>query len=146
MTARSLEAWEKMRIIGIVALVFGLMTILAGGRALFGDEAAKAAAGAAVPFVLWFNFVAGFAYVVAGIGLIMRAPWAAWLSALIAAATVLVFLAFGVHVMTGGAYEMRTVAAMTLRSLVWVGIAIFAWRTIGPSSGGKAHRRTAAPG
>ena len=73
-----------MRIIGIVALVFGLMTIVAGGRALFGDEAARAAAGAAVPFVLWFNFLAGFAYVVAGAGLIMRAPWGAWLSALVA--------------------------------------------------------------
>ena len=79
-----------MRIIGIVALVFGLVTVVAGGRALFGDEAARAAVGAAVPFVLWFNFAAGFAYVVAGIGLLMQSPWAAWLSALIAAATLLV--------------------------------------------------------
>ena len=127
-----------MRIIGIVALLFGLLTIWSGGRALFGDEAARAAVGAAVPFVLWFNFVAGFAYVVAGIGLFMRSPWAAWLSALIAAATVLVFLAFGMHVMLGGDFETRTVGAMTLRSLVWTGIAIFAWRAIGPSGGGKA--------
>jgi hypothetical protein len=34
----------------------------------------------------------------------------------------LVFAAFGVHVITGGAYEMRTAAAMTLRSLVWLAI------------------------
>jgi len=132
-----------MRIIGIVAMVFGLMTIVAGGRALFGDEAARAAAGAAVPFVLWFNFMAGFAYVVAGAGLLMRAPWGAWLSAMIAAATILVFLAFGLHVMIGGAYEMRTVAAMTLRSLVWIGIAIFAWRAVGRREG---NGRTAAVG
>ena len=135
-----------MRIIGIVALLFGLLTILSGGRALFGDEAARAAVGDAVPFVLWFNFVAGFAYVVAAIGLFMRSPWAAWLSALIAVATVVVFAAFGVYVMGGGAFEMRTVGAMTLRSLVWAGIAIFAWRTIGPSGGGKAHGRTPALG
>lgn len=79
-----------------------------------------------MPFVLWFNFGAGFAYVAAGIGLLLRLPWTVWLSALIAASTVLVFLAFGVHVLTGGAYEMRTVGAMALRSSVWIGIAIVA--------------------
>ena len=36
---------------------------------LFGGEAARAAAGQFMPFVLWFNFIAGFAYVVAGVGL-----------------------------------------------------------------------------
>jgi hypothetical protein len=111
---------------GILAILFGVLTIASGGRALFGDEAARKAVGAAVPFVLWFNFGAGFAYVLAGIGLLMKRRWAVWLSALIAAGTVLVFLAFGVHVVLGGAYEMRTVGAMTLRSLVWIGIAIVA--------------------
>lgn len=118
----------KYRIAGVVAVMFGLLTIVSGGRALFGDEAARAAVGAAVPFVLWFNFCAGFAYIAAGVGLIMRSRWAAWLSTLIAAATVVVFLAFGVHVLSGGAYEMRTVGAMSLRSIVWVAIAILAWR------------------
>lgn len=40
----------------------------------------------------------------------------------------LVFLAFGVHVALGGAWERRTVVAMTLRTLVWAGIAAIAWR------------------
>ncbi len=115
-------------VVAIVALVFGALTIVSGGRALFGDEAARAAVGAAVPFVLWFNFGAGFAYVAAGFGLLMRSRWSAWLSALIATATVLVFLAFGIHVASGGAYEMRTVIAMAFRSLVWIAIAFFAWR------------------
>jgi hypothetical protein len=120
-----------MRIVGIVALVFGLLTIVSGGRALFGDEAAREAVGAAVPFVLWFNFAAGFAYVAAGLGLMWSSPWGAALSALIAAATCLVFTAFGLHVFFGGAYEMRTVGAMTLRSVVWLAFALAAWRTIG---------------
>lgn len=120
-----------MKAVGIVALVFGLLTIVSGGRALFGDETARAAVGAAVPFVLWFNFVAGFAYVAAGVELLRRSPWAVWLSGLIAAATILVYLAFGVHVLLGGAYEMRTVAAMALRSLVWLAIAVHSYRAIG---------------
>lgn len=113
-----------------MALLFGVLTIFSGGQALFGDEAAREAVGAAVPFVLWFNFCAGFAYVIAGIGLFMNSRWAPLLSAIIAVATIAVFMAFAIHIYSGGAYEMRTAGAMTLRSLVWVVIAIFAWRTI----------------
>ena len=47
---------------------------------------------------------------------------------LVAVATALVFLAFGVHVALDGAWERRTLIAMTLRTLVWVGIAAMAWR------------------
>ena len=111
-----------------VAVLCGLLTVLSGGRTLFGGEAARLAAGAIVPFVLWFNFLAGFAYIVAGVGLWMRRRWAAWLAIVITVATALVFLAFGVHVALGGAWERRTVVAMTLRTLVWAGIAAIAWR------------------
>jgi hypothetical protein len=111
-------------VLGVVAVLFGLLTIISGGRVLFGDVAVRAAAGAVVPFVLWFNFLAGLAYVAAGLGLVMRRRWAVWLSIVIATATVLVFAAFGLHVWNGGAYEPRTVAAMSLRSIVWIAIAI----------------------
>ncbi|MBT7362421.1 MAG: hypothetical protein HN813_10605 [Rhodospirillaceae bacterium] len=117
-------------IAAIVALAFGALTVLSGGRALFGAAEARAAMGDAVPFVLWFNFMAGFAYVVAGIGLIRRQRWAVWLSFVILAATDLVLLAFAAHVLQGGAYEMRTVGAMILRAVVWVFISIVAARTI----------------
>ena len=117
-----------MRVIALVAIGFGLMTIREGGAVLFYDGAGRDAAGSYVPFVLWFNFLAGFAYVIAGVGLWMRRRWATWLAMAIAVATALVFLAFGVHVALGGAWERRTVIAMTLRTLVWVGIAAIAWR------------------
>lgn len=117
------------RILAIVAIAFGLLTIKSGGAVLFFDGEARAAAGNYVGFVLWFNFLAGFAYVIAGIGLWLRfLPCAPRLSALIAVATLLVFAAFGMHVLNGGAYEMRTVVAMSLRSIVWVTIAALAYR------------------
>ena len=49
----------------------------------------------------------------------LRTNWAAKLSIAILVATVLVMIAFGVHVLLGGAYEMRTVWAMSLRTVVW---------------------------
>ena len=109
--------------ISLVATGFGLLTIKEGGAVLFGNEAARAAAGNYVPFVLWFNFVSGFAYVAAGVGLWMQQRWAVWLAIAIAAAIALVFAALGVHIQSGGAYEQRTVIAMTMRTLVWVVIA-----------------------
>ncbi len=115
-------------IVSVVAVGFGLLTIKEGGTILFGGIEVRATAGNYVPFVLWFNFLAGFAYVIAGAGLWLRFRWAAWLAVVIAVATALTFAAFGVHVLAGGAYEMRTVIAMSLRTLVWVTIAGVAWR------------------
>ena len=130
MTAPSGRAiW--MRVISLVAIAFGLLTLREGGAVLFFDGAARQAAGHYVPFVLWFNFLAGFAYIVAGVGLWRRRRWGLWLAMAIAVATALVFLAFGVHVALGGAWERRTAVAMTLRTLVWAGIAAIAWRRAG---------------
>ncbi|MFZ3174314.1 MAG: hypothetical protein WA146_05405 [Thiobacillus sp.] len=110
--------------ISLVSVGFGLLTIKEGGTVLFDN----AAAGNYVPFVLWFNFLAGFAYVVAGAGLWLMQHWAVWLAVVIATATAFTFAAFGMHVYAGGAFEPRTVIAMSLRTLVWVTIATIAWR------------------
>lgn len=123
------KATLGIRIAAVIAILFGLLTILSGGLALFGGPEAQAAAGDAVAFVLWFNFGAGFAYVAAGAGLFRATGWSVWLAAFIALSTLLVFAAFGVHIWTGGAYEMRTVGAMTLRCLVWIAIATVGFRS-----------------
>ena len=117
-------------ILALVAIIFGIVTIIVGGKTLFGGAEERAAAGNIVPFVLWFNFVAGFAYVIAGVGLFVWKRWAAQLSAAIAAATIAVFVAFGIHIFLGGAFESRTVGAMIIRSAVWIVIAVAACRTL----------------
>jgi len=124
--SRKRPTWAAVT--ALVALAFGALTVFSGGRVLFGLEAARAAAGNYVPFVLWFNFLAGFAYIAAGVGLWLWQRWAAWLALGIATATALVFAAFGVHIALGGAFEPRTVAAMTLRTAFWVAIAVAAQR------------------
>ena len=111
-----------LRITGGVAIAFGLLTVVSGGTTLLG----ALEMGAVVLFVLWFNTLAGLAYVVAGLGLWQGRRWAYPLSLAIFAATLLVFAAFGLHVAQGGAFEMRTVFAMALRSTVWGGIALVA--------------------
>ncbi|MEP1535652.1 MAG: hypothetical protein ABJQ34_19900 [Paracoccaceae bacterium] len=121
---------KVVKTVAVVAIVFGVLTVFSGGLALFGGDDARASVGDAVPFVLWFNFLAGFAYVVAGIGLFLRHQPAVWLSIGIAVATALVGVALSVHVLQGGLFEMRTVGAMILRTGVWVVISIAAWRYV----------------
>jgi len=116
----------------IIAVVFGILTIKSGGSVLFIDGEARRAAGNYVDFVLWFNFSAGFFYVATGIGIWLKKAWAPAAAITIAALTLLVFAAFGIHIFYGGEYEQRTVAAMTLRSVVWIVIAITAYRVTYP--------------
>ena len=119
-----------LRIAAAVAVAFGLLTIKEGGTVLFGSEAARLAAGQYVPFVLWFNFLAGFVYVVAGAGLWAHRRWAVWLALSVALGTAAVFAAFGIHILFGGAFEMRTLTAMILRTAVWAVIFAYASRRI----------------
>ena len=139
-TSNDSRTWS-MRAAAIVAAVFGIATMRVGGSVLFGDGAQ--AASNVVGFVLWFNFLAGFAYVAAGAGLWMRRRWGALIAAAIAVSTQLVFAAFGIHVALGGAYDTRTVWAMTLRSVVWILIALFALRALKSQASPPATRAVA---
>ncbi len=125
---RSLSVW----IISVIAVVFGLMTLKEGGSVVFGVGEARAAAGNYIPFIVWFNFLAGFAYVIAGIGLWLQQRWAMGLAVAIAAATALASVALGVIILSGTPFEQRTVFAMGLRTVLWATIAVVAWRRQGP--------------
>lgn len=114
--------------VAIAAIFFGMLSLKSGGSVLFIDGTDRAAAGNYVPFVLWFNFLAGFAYIGAGIGLFLWRGWAVRLSMAIAAATLLVFGALGVNILFGAGFEPRTVGAMILRSAVWLSVAFYARR------------------
>ncbi|MEP6972474.1 MAG: hypothetical protein ABJA49_18645, partial [Betaproteobacteria bacterium] len=103
--ARGLSVWA----ISAISVVFGLLTIKEGGAVVAGNEAALTAAGNYIPFIVWFNFVAGFAYVAAGVGLWMQRRWAVGLTIAIAVATALVSAALGFMILSGTAFEQRTV-------------------------------------
>lgn len=108
----------------LVAMAFGALTIISGARAMM------ASGPGVVPFVLWFNFLAGFAYVLAGIGLWRGSRWGVWLSLAIVLATAVVYGAFLLHVWRGGPWMGRTMGAMGLRTLVWAVITVIAFRRI----------------
>ena len=120
--------WAKP--VAVVVLVFGVATLKSGGGVLF-FVGPRIIAGDYVPFVVWFNFLAGFAYIAAAVGLWLWERWAARLATVIAILTLVVFAAFGLHVMAGGAFETRTVGALTLRLVFWTAIAVAGCRALG---------------
>ena len=111
------------RVAGGLAVGFGLLTLVSGGTALTG----AIDMGAVVPFVLWFNFAAGLAYVAGGVLLWRGSRHALPVALAILGATAAVFAAFGLRAAAGGAYEARTVGAMTLRLAFWAAMAGVAW-------------------
>ncbi len=125
-TASARGPWRPVLrwVLAFTAIVFGVMTLFSGGNVLFGGAVARAGAGDVVDFVLLFNFGAGFAYVVAGAGTALGKRWALHLARVLAGATLLVFAALGVHIAMGGLFEVRTVGAMAVRSMFWIGQAL----------------------
>jgi hypothetical protein len=119
-----------LRILSVIAVVFGLLTLKEGGTVIFDIGSARQAAGNFVPFVVWFNFLSGFFYIAAGIGLWLWKRWAVTLSTGLVISIALTSIVLGIHVLNGGPYEMRTVYAMALRTFLWIMISIVSYKQI----------------
>jgi len=119
-----------LRILSVIAVVFGLLTLKAGGSVIFNIGSARQVEGNFVPFVVWFNFLSGFFYIAAGIGLWLQRRWAVTLSIALVISISITYIVFGIHVLNGGPYEMRTVYAMALRTLVWGVISMVSYKQI----------------
>lgn len=113
----------RNRILGGIAGVFGLATLSASSSVLFGPDTARELAGDVVPFVVWFNFLAGFAYLAAAVGLWRGHLWGHRLAIAIALATVAAGLAFAYVALSGAPVEPRTGMALAFRFAVWTTLA-----------------------
>lgn len=115
----------SLRISAIVAAIFGILTLIAGGRILLGLGKAGYAV---VQPVLLFNTIMGALYLLTAVFIVRSSDWARPLALFIAAANVIVLLSIIVMRSTGGTVANETMGAMTLRSVVWVVIAVVLMR------------------
>lgn len=118
--------WKKA--VAIFAIIFGMISLFKAGSILFGPQSAGDAAGNFVPFVVWFNFVAGGFYILAGFGIYLQRSWARWAAGGIALGTIIIAVAFVIRLMAGGAYEMQTVGALAIRAGFWSVVTLALWR------------------
>lgn len=110
--------------ISLLFLVFGVMTVISGGRNLF-TETGIATRGNIVPLVLWFNFTAGFFYLVAAFSTFKMKTCVKKLSIVLAILNTIVLLYLAGHIYQGGLYENKTVVAMSFRTLFWIVFAVY---------------------
>jgi hypothetical protein len=110
--------------IGFVFLIFGLMTILSGGRSLF-TESGIATRGNIVPLVLWFNFVAGFFYLIASVSIFKMKTCVKKLSTALAVSNTFVLAYLLNHIFQGQLYEHKTLIAMIFRTSFWILVALY---------------------
>jgi hypothetical protein len=110
--------------VGLVILIFGVMTLVSGGRAIFTEEGI-ASRGHIVPLVLVFNFIAGFFYFFASILTFKLNPSVKMLAIALAVSCGMVWLYLIYHILHGGLYEHRTLVAMSFRTIFWVVLAIY---------------------
>lgn len=109
-----LQRWSAL-----IAGLFGIATIIAGGRVLLGGDAGYEV----VRPVLLFNTAMGVVYLATAM-LILRDPARGRLAAIaIASVNLLVLLAVIARRAGGGIVATETLVAMTLRTVVWIGIA-----------------------
>ncbi|MBU2512597.1 hypothetical protein KJ966_14775 [bacterium] len=109
----------QQNIMAVIVIIFGIMTVIGGGRVLFPINGFQQTMGAVVPFVVWFNFLAGFFYIIAGFGFRNRKRWAVLLSLVIFLFTCLVFVVLMIYIYNNGEFELRTVYALIFRSAFW---------------------------
>jgi hypothetical protein len=110
--------------IALVFLIFGTLTIFSGGRALF-SEIGINTRGNIVPVVLWFNFIAGFFYLISSFLIFKLIPLVKQLSITIAILNVIIFSYLIYHIFDGGLFENKTVFAMGFRTVFWLIFAIY---------------------
>jgi len=106
------------RIASVVAVVFGLATIVAGSRVLAGADPGY------VVFrpLLIYNTVMGGAYLAAGLGMWRSLRWGRHAAAIIFVLNLLVFSAIVLFYITGSAVAIDSVWAMALRTAVWLAL------------------------
>ena len=105
----------------LAAAVFGVLTLVAGGRILLGFGEAGYAV---VRPVLLFNAAMGVLYVVTAALIVSEVRRGRLLAGAIALANVAVLLAVIALRATGGTVAAQTLAAMSLRAGVWIAIVV----------------------
>ena len=104
------------RACALLAAIFGLVTVTAGGRILFGFGEAGFQV---VPAVLLFNVVMGVAYIGASFLMVRSLKWGMLAAGTILGANLIVLLVVLAMRAGGGGVANQTLAAMALRSVLW---------------------------
>ncbi len=105
-------------LMGAIAILFGIATLVAGGRVLLGSDPGY------IVFrpLLVYNTIMGLAYVIAGAYILRRIVRGRYAAGAIVVANLLVLGGIVLVYRTGGGVATDSLQAMTIRTAVWLGL------------------------
>lgn len=116
-----------LKIAAIALALFAAVTIFMSGSVIFDLFGIRAQEGHYVQFVVNANFVCGFLYLIAAIGLFRHRKWSNPLLVTTLGILLVAFLGLMWHIEAGGLYEMKTVKALGGRFLITLVFAGISW-------------------
>ena len=111
-----------------ILAAFGGLTVFMSGSVILDLFDIRAKEGNYVPFIVWTNQLAGWAYLVAVYGFITKQKWTFRILLSVLIVLVIAFIGLKMHINAGGIFEEKTVKAMMFRMTiteVMAGIAYF---------------------
>lgn len=111
-----------------ILAAFGGLTVFMSGSVILDLFDIRAKEGNYVPFIVWTNQLAGWAYLVAVYGFITKQKWTFRILLSVLIVLVIAFIGLKMHINAGGIFEEKTVKAMMFRmtiTAVMAGIAYF---------------------
>lgn len=109
---------KKLKFFTYFAVLFGVATIFSGAQNLFNENVIRTQ-GNIIPVVLWFNFIAGFVYLIIAFGTIFGKRIILRITSALSALNIVVLFYLLIHISNNQAYEIKTLIAMSFRTVFW---------------------------
>jgi len=123
-----------LTISGFVIALFGIVTFFMSTSVIFGLFDIREKEGNYVMFVVIANFLCAFLYLAAAYGFFGKRKWTTMVLNIAVGVLIITFIAFVIHIFSGGIYEAKTVYAMMFRTIVTIGFLLISLKYISKES------------
>ena len=114
-------------ILTLLLSLFGIVSVFMTSSVLFDWFGIRAKEGNYVLFIVYTNLVCGFIYLYSGYAIWKNKKSAIWALGLAVLLLVFAFITLGLYIREGGVYELKTVKAMSFRTLLTLAILIISY-------------------
>lgn len=126
-------------ILSLFLSLFGIVSIFMTSSIAFDWFGIREMEGNYVLFIVYANLICGFIYLYAAYALWRNRKSAIWALGLSSFILLFAFVAFGWYINEGGVYELKTLKAMSFRTIVTVALGIISYGILKKAP--RNHRR-----
>ncbi|MEO9210571.1 MAG: hypothetical protein ABI208_05705 [Ginsengibacter sp.] len=109
---------------GVIIALFGIATLFMSTSVIFNLFNIREKEGNYVLFVVYANLICSILYLASAYGFFTKKKWTVITLVTSIGVLILAFIGLGIYIFSGGIYELKTIDAMALRTLLTVGFAL----------------------